>query len=149
MLIFLNLIFPFVGTNICLASQYAPKIWLRKGIERGVCSCNIGKEGPPMPQLDLLSFVNGYRCPEAVEKNQCKECREKFSCVRMLNSHLLKEHGKSEGKECPHGCGFFYNLQSHKWNKHLEKRFSCPLCDKKFSQKHSLAKHLARKNKCN
>lgn len=137
-----------IGFNICVASQYAPQVWLRKGLERGVCSCEIGKAGPPMPKLDLLSFANVYKRPRAVAKNECEECGETFSCSKMLNRHSLSVHKKTKGKECSFGCGYFYNLQSHNWNKHHEKRFSCPLCDKKFAQKHSLVQHLARKKKC-
>lgn len=67
-----------------MACQYAPEVWLQRGIERGgSCNCQgAERSGSPMPQLDLLSFALNYDSPDVVPRQPKEQSTVPFKCQK-------------------------------------------------------------------
>ena len=145
----------FSGKNVCLASQFAPEIWLKKGMERGVCSCSRGKKGVPMPKLDLFKLKDVYdaRREEKVPLNESFERKISLHCAlcdyKTEDRSHFKRHNESHDKGIHVGCGRCDKkfISKSLFNEHLEafhnvsQRKECPLegCRKKVV---NLAGHM-------
>lgn len=112
------------GKNISLASQYAPTIWLNKGIKRGgSCNCR-ERSGSPMPQMDLISFVQNYSPPTAVTNSRKDRGEKTFKCSR-----------------CSFTCVQDYRMRQHEQATHAVLSI-CSECELKFSCPKLLNEHL-------
>ncbi|KRT78578.1 zinc finger protein [Oryctes borbonicus] len=72
----------------------------------------------------------------------CDICLKPFAKLKRLVQHLQKHTGKYTCSECLVIFSRNENLQAHKCNIHKKQLVKCVLCDKQFSLKKYLSRHI-------
>lgn len=145
---------------MCIASQYGPRVWYKKGQERGVCSCSAGKV--PMPKLNLFQLEEVFYSAPQQEQSDHKagkiDCKKQYTCKECnyttpdWSNHFrhMKTHEKKDGYvcgTCPRKFISRVALLDHRESDHgQDARNECPHpgCGKKVSD---LKGHLFRHKK--
>ncbi|XP_065209935.1 zinc finger protein 559-like [Planococcus citri] len=108
------------------------------------CPNNCGKQYKH--KFNLNRHIR-YECGVA-KQFRCSECHKMFSQKSSLKSHLGCTNGLFT---CENGCGRVYK-RKNTWIRHMRyecagvqdilRLFSCPICQKRFSHKFLVRKHL-------
>lgn len=77
--------------------------------------------------------------------HKCQKCKKCYQLKSSLDEHIKSKHNISaiHCDQCNYQTSKPNNLAAHKRSHTKEKPFTCPLCQKKFSQKGSLNRHLS------
>ena len=98
-------------------------------------------------QLSCASSLHRHMLSHTEPEHECALCDKKFKLKHNLLCHMQSLHGNNNRPHKCEECGRAFKiaayLTSHKLT-HLAKRFTCPICDKSFTRKCHLNKHLFR-----
>lgn len=97
----------------------------------------------------FIDYRNHIRIDHAGKKT-CPQCK-KLIAKNYWSGHLKIHSPDRKWYVCPYeGCGGEYttssNLDAHVRVKHVQQRIACGLCDKTFSYKQNLKKHMQREH---
>ncbi|XP_040152768.1 transcription factor grauzone-like [Anopheles arabiensis] len=91
--------------------------------------------------------INEHMGVDVVERLQCDHCQKWFSGKYNLRKHVRFMH--LEGGQvfrcelCPHESPNSRALANHKLRVHVEERFECEYCGKRFKRRPNLREHIA------
>ncbi|XP_035904952.1 zinc finger protein OZF-like [Anopheles stephensi] len=91
--------------------------------------------------------INEHRGLDLVERLQCEYCKKWFSGKYNLNKHIRFLH-MQDGQAfpcdvCQHVSPNSRALANHKQRIHVEERFECEYCGKRFKRRPNLREHVA------
>ena len=92
-------------------------------------------------------------CHDMSRPFHCSKCSKTFNLKELLEHHVARAHEMRNCETCPHCSKQFSRLKAHlltcsvKWSGKEKRKFECPNCDKIFTQKSTLNKHM--KISCN
>uniref|UniRef100_A0A182T9L9 Transcription factor grauzone n=1 Tax=Anopheles maculatus TaxID=74869 RepID=A0A182T9L9_9DIPT len=98
-------------------------------------------------KLAMERHINEHQGLDMVERLQCEYCKKWFSGKYNLNKHIRFLH-MQDGQVfpcdiCQHVSPNSRALANHKQRIHVEERFECEYCGKRFKRRPNLREHVA------
>ncbi|EDS31166.1 zinc finger protein 667 [Culex quinquefasciatus] len=109
-----------------------------------------GKQYSFLSRKAFSRHVKKHTGEIAEERVQCHICSQWLSCKTYLKIHIDTRHNEEDTRiECDVCHQVYPNrkcLMTHKQRVHIEEKFACDLCERKFKRRINLIEHRAAKH---